>query len=208
MSKVVLVTGATGRQGSATIDALLDQKEEDFTILAVTRDLTTTTAKNLASKSSSIRLIEGDLDDVPSLFRQAQKWAGAPIWGVYSVQVSMGKDVTSEREVRQGKALIDESIKIGVNHFVYSSVERGGDEASWNNPTPIPHFRTKYDIEHHLRDSTAAGKPGEHMGWTILRPVAVRNPTSLYYITRDIWSKPTTYPLHYGHQYTNTLGSS
>jgi uncharacterized protein YbjT (DUF2867 family) len=118
-------------------------------------------------------LIEGDLDDVPSLFRQAQTWAGAPIWGVYSVQVSTGKDVTSEREIRQGKALIDEAIKTGVRHFVYSSVERGGDEASWNNPTPIPHFRTKHDIEHHLRDVTVPGKAGEHMGWTILRPVAV-----------------------------------
>ncbi|KAI1145326.1 hypothetical protein F4825DRAFT_474265 [Nemania diffusa] len=172
MGKVVLVTGATGKQGSATINALLAQKEEQFTILAVTRDLTTSAAKELASKSSSIKLVEGDLDDVPSLFRQAQKWAGAPIWGVYSVQVSMGKDVTSEREVRQGKSMIDESIKVGVQHFVYSSVERGGDEASWNNPTPIPHFRTKHDIEHHLRDATAPGKAGENMGWTILRPVA------------------------------------
>ncbi|KAJ8131169.1 hypothetical protein O1611_g2455 [Lasiodiplodia mahajangana] len=193
MSKVILVTGATGKQGGAVIDALLKQKEEDFTILAVTRDLTTSAAKKLASKSHTIHLIEGDLDEVPTLFERAQKRAEAPIWGVYSVQVSMGKGVISEGEVMQGNALIDESIKAGVKHFVYSSVERGGDEASWDNPTPIPHFQTKYDIEHHLRDATAPGKAGEHMGWTILRPVAFMDnlapgfPTKVFMTALQNW---------------------
>ncbi|KAI1423560.1 hypothetical protein F5Y12DRAFT_716185 [Xylaria sp. FL1777] len=172
MAKVILVTGATGKQGGAVIDALLGQKTEDFTILAVTRDVSSSTAKRLRLISHSIKLVQGDLDDVPSLFKEAQNMAGQPIWGVYSVQVSMGKGVTSEGEIRQGKALIDESIKAGVKHFVYSSVERGGDDASWDNQTPIPHFQTKYEIEHHIRDATATGKAGENMGWTILRPVA------------------------------------
>ncbi|KAI0912946.1 hypothetical protein F4823DRAFT_632492 [Ustulina deusta] len=172
MAKVILVTGATGKQGGAVIEALLGQKAEAFTILAVTRDVSRSAAKRLSSRYPSIKLVQGDLDEVPGLFREAQNVAGQPIWGVYSVQVSMGKGVTSEGEIRQGKALIDESIKAGVKHFVYSSVERGGDHVSWDNPTPIPHFRTKCEIEHHLRDATATGKPGENMGWTILRPVA------------------------------------
>jgi len=50
----------------------------------------------------------------------------------------MGKGVTMESEVKQGNDMIDESVKQGVSQFVYSSVERGGDEASWNNTTPIP----------------------------------------------------------------------
>ncbi|KAI0541812.1 hypothetical protein GGR58DRAFT_387625 [Xylaria digitata] len=172
MAKVVLVTGATGKQGGAVIDALMRQRNEDFTILAVTRDTSKRAAQQLSSKSRSIKLVRGDLDDVPVLFEEAQNVAGQPVWGVYSVQVSMGKGVTCEGEIRQGKALIDESIKAGVKHFVYSSVERGGDDVSWDNPTPIPHFRTKYEVEHHLRYATAPGKAGEHMGWTILRPVA------------------------------------
>ncbi|KAI0976326.1 hypothetical protein F4678DRAFT_456652 [Xylaria arbuscula] len=172
MAKPILVTGATGKQGGAVIDALLAESAEAYTILAVTRDITSTAAKKLSSKSQSIKLVQGDLDEVPDLFKQAQSVAGAPIWGVYSVQVSMGKGVTSEGEIRQGKALIHEAIKAGVKHFVYSSVERGGDDASWNNPTPIPHFRTKWEIEHYLRNATATGEPGESMGWTILRPVA------------------------------------
>ncbi|KAI1758655.1 NAD(P)-binding protein [Hypoxylon sp. FL1150] len=173
MSKVVLITGATGKQGSAVINALLSQGGgKSFTILAVTRDVSSHAATRLARKSSSIKLVQGNLDDVPALFQEARKVCPEPIWGVYSVQISVGKGVTLESEVGQGKALIDESVKASVKHLVYSSVERGGDDASWDNPTPIPHFQSKYQIERYLRDVTGPGKPGASMGWTILRPVA------------------------------------
>ncbi|KAI0128695.1 hypothetical protein BJ170DRAFT_341892 [Xylariales sp. AK1849] len=172
MSKVLLVTGATGKQGGAVIDALLGLGTPDFTILAVTRNTESSGAKKLAAKAPSIKLVQGNLDDVPALFKEAQKVQSRPIWGVYSVQVSMGKDVTLASEVLQGKALIDGSIERGVKHFVYSSVERGGDELSWDNPTPIPHFQSKHQIEDHLRNVTAKGEQGDSMGWTILRPVA------------------------------------
>jgi len=170
-AKVLLITGATGKQGGAVIDALLKYYPDRFYILAVTRNALGPGAKRLLEKSSAIRIVEGDLDDVPHIFAEGRRIAGQPIWGVYSVQVSMGKDVTVEREVRQGHALVDEAIKTGVEHFVYSSVERGGDVESWNNPTPIPHFRSKYHIEHYLQRQAA--KYEGKMGWTILRPVAV-----------------------------------
>ncbi|KAI0199897.1 hypothetical protein F4808DRAFT_471079 [Astrocystis sublimbata] len=182
--EAILVTGATGKQGGAVIEALLAHSPDDFLILAVTRDAGSPAAKRLSNRSPSIRLVQGNLDDVPSLFKEAQKVAGQSIWGVYSVQVSLGKGVTAQGEVTQGKALIDESVKTGVKHFVYSSVERGGDKASWSNLTPIPHFRTKYNIEHHLRDATAEGKAGESMGWTILRPVAFMDNLALGFGTK------------------------
>jgi len=162
MSKAILVTGATGKQGGSVIDALANNSA--FTLLAVTRNTSGGSAQKLASKASNIKLVQGDMDDVPALFKNAAEVAKAPLWGVYSLQISQGKGVTSEGEIRQGNAMIDEAVKTGVKHFVYSSVERGGDEASWNNKTPIPHFQTKWEIEHHLKDN--AGQ----MGWTILRP--------------------------------------
>lgn len=172
MSKVLLITGATGKQGGAVVDALLKLKTTPFTILAVTRNATGGGAKKLKLKSPAIKIVQGDLDQCSALFDEAQRVESRPIWGVYSVQVSMGKGVTAESEVVQGKALIDESMKRGVKHFVYSSVERGGDERSWESPTPIPHFQTKYHIENYLRDATSKNYQGEGMGWTILRPVA------------------------------------
>ncbi|UPK95382.1 hypothetical protein LCI18_006317 [Fusarium solani-melongenae] len=159
MSRNLLIIGATGKQGGSVVEAVLARFSKDFTILAVTRNAQSPSAIHLTKKSSAVKLVEGNLDDVPSLLRAANKVASGPIWGVYSVQ----------GEIRQGKALIDESIKNHVKHFVYSSVDRGGNERSWTNPTEVPHFKTKHQIEHHLRNSTANGKSA--MGWTILRPV-------------------------------------
>ncbi|KAF5227229.1 hypothetical protein FAUST_11912 [Fusarium austroamericanum] len=171
MSRAILITGATGKQGGAVINALLAKSSSEFLLLAVTRNKESASAKNLAAKSSNIKLVEGDLDSIPALFQAAKRAAGTvPIWGVYSVQLSMGKGVTLEGEVRQGKGLIDESIKAGIKHFIYSSVDRGGDEKSWTDATVVPHFKTKYEIEHHLRNSTNNGKTS--MNWTILRPTA------------------------------------
>lgn len=169
MSRVLLITGATGKQGGSVIDAILSSpaSASEFTLLAVTRDPSTASAKKLAARSPSVQLVQGNLDDIPSLFEAANRIVQKPIWGVFSVQVSMGKNVTVEGEIQQGQGLIDESIRHGVQCFVYSSVERGGDEASWDNQTPVPHFQTKYRIERHLRDVA-----GDRMGWTILRPVA------------------------------------
>lgn len=62
---------------------------------------------------------------------------------------------------------MNESIAQGVKFFVYSSVDRGGDK-SINNPTTIPHFIYKHEIEKHLIEKAAAAG----MEWTILRPTA------------------------------------
>jgi uncharacterized protein YbjT (DUF2867 family) len=170
MAKTILVTGATGQQGGAVIDALLAKcPPHPLTLLAVTRDTFSVSAQKLAAKSPMITLVEGNLDDVPTLFESARKLcpAGEPIWGVYSVQVSLGTGVTMESETKQGKALIDGAIKAGVKHFVYSSVERGGDQKSWDNTTPIPHFQSKYQVERYLRENTSSGSVGEGMGWSV-----------------------------------------
>jgi len=70
-------------------------------------------------------------------------------------------------EERQGKAFVDAALKNNVKHFVYSSVDRGGD-TSLDSPTRIPHFISKHKIEHHLVEKAK----GSGMTWTILRPVA------------------------------------
>lgn len=169
MSRGILVTGATGKQGGATVDALLASPSgsSDFTILAVTRSPNSASAQSLISKSPNIKILSGDLNDVPGLFNSA-KAVHSNIWGVFSVQVPMGKGQTTQTEEIQGKALVDEALKHGIKQFVYSSVERGGEKTSFDNPTPIPHFISKHNIEHHLVEKAQ----GTDMNYTILRPVA------------------------------------
>ena len=87
MSRTILVTGATGKQGGSVVAALLAAKA-DFNILALTRDASSPSAKRLASKSANITLVEGNLDDADAVFNSANKASTSPIWGVFSVQVS------------------------------------------------------------------------------------------------------------------------
>ena len=61
---------------------------------------------------------------------------------------------------------MDAALENKVEFFVYSSLDRGGEE-SYDNPTNVPHFASKYRIEHHLVDSSR----GTNMKYTILRPV-------------------------------------
>ncbi|PNS14391.1 hypothetical protein CAC42_3677 [Sphaceloma murrayae] len=167
MIKPLLITGATGQQGGSAIDALMSSEgANEFMILAVTRNAEGSGVSKLLKKFPDVRIVVGNLDNVPELFQEATAIAGQDIWGVYSVQVSMGPGVTLESEVKQGTDLIAESVRRGVSHFVYSSVERGGDAKSWDNETPVEHFKSKLQIEQYLR--TNAGD----MSWTILRPVA------------------------------------
>ncbi|KAK8051769.1 nucleoside-diphosphate-sugar epimerase family protein [Apiospora rasikravindrae] len=181
--RVILVTGATGKQGSATIDALIANGALDtHTLVAVTRNPASGSAKKLATRG--VQLVQGDLNDVPAIFANVKKQLSGggnnttKVWGVFSVQVAVGRGASPESEERQGKALVDAALAHGVAHFVYTSGDRGGEARSFSSPTKIPHFVSKYNIEHHLVDQAAAAAAassssnGPAMTWTILRPVA------------------------------------
>ncbi|KAL8920913.1 MAG: hypothetical protein Q9172_004272 [Xanthocarpia lactea] len=164
MSKTLLITGATGKQGRACIESLLSSPSpSSFSILALTRNASSPSANRLAQRSPQIKLIQGDLNDCPGIFKSISQ----PIDGVFGVTTPMGG-----KEEAQGKALVDASIKAGVKQFVFTGVERGGDEKSWENPTTVPHFLTKHHIEQHMLEKIRASNDANPMKWTILRPVA------------------------------------
>lgn len=78
MSRVLLITGATDKQGGSVIKSLLAQNA-DFQILAVTRDATSPAAKRLTAASPKITVIQGNLDDTETIFENALKATGGPI---------------------------------------------------------------------------------------------------------------------------------
>lgn len=89
MPKVILVTGATGNQGGAVLEALIKQNNNDFVIIALTRDTNSPSAKRIAEKSKSVHVLQGDMDQANKVFTDAQRLAGMPVWGVFMVQVSL-----------------------------------------------------------------------------------------------------------------------
>lgn len=143
--RVILVTGATGKQGGA---ALRQLRARGFPVRALTRDAQASAARALAA--TGVEVVEGDLDDRASLDRAL---AGA--YGVYAMTTPSGTGIANE--VRQGTALADAAKAARVGHFLYSSV--GGADRR----TGIPHFESKFQVEEHIR---AIGLPQ-----TILRPV-------------------------------------
>ena len=82
MSKPFLITGATGEQGGRVIDALIASSSlpPSTTILIVTRNASSQRAQQLTRKSAAIELVEGNLDNVPTLFERAlAATEGSPI---------------------------------------------------------------------------------------------------------------------------------
>jgi uncharacterized protein YbjT (DUF2867 family) len=87
MSRTILISGATGKQGGAVLGRLVKQNA-DVEILAVSRNPNSPSAQKLLKKSSNIKLVQGDLSDATTIFKNASEVTKQPIWGVFSVQVS------------------------------------------------------------------------------------------------------------------------
>ncbi|WWC85144.1 uncharacterized protein L201_000001 [Kwoniella dendrophila CBS 6074] len=174
--RTILVTGATGRQGGAVIDALLSTPNiaSKFLILALTRDPDSARAQKLLAKAPEIiRLIKGDYT-APTLsepFTKAKELSPkGKIWGVFSMQdkdAKIYKDWRDAPEFHNGMKVVDQAIKNNVELFIYTSGDTGG-EKSWNNPTNVPHFMTKHHLERYLLDQIK--EKNSTMKWTILRP--------------------------------------
>lgn len=131
---VIVVTGATGRQGGAAARHLL---KRGFAVRALTRNAASPAARRLAALGAEV--VQASLDDPKSL---AGVMAGAH--GVYSVQNFW--DAGVERELHQGKAVADAAKAAGVGHFVYGSV---GSAAKGSG---VEHFESKFVVEAHIRD--------------------------------------------------------
>lgn len=76
------------------------------------------------------------------------------------------QQTVGKHEETEGKRLVDAAVKHKVSHFVYTSADRGVNADS--DPTNVPHFIAKYNVEQHLSKNAASNG----MTWTILRPVA------------------------------------
>jgi uncharacterized protein YbjT (DUF2867 family) len=143
-TRTILVVGATGQQGGAVLSELsylASASPESLTnlkILALTRKASSPKAQSLVSrygKTLNLEVVEGDTRNPEPLFA-----AHKDIDAIFSY-------TTPPAEEAQALDLITAAAAHGVEHFVFSSVDRGGDEKSWENPTDVPHFVSKHNSE-------------------------------------------------------------
>ncbi|MEU0885515.1 NmrA/HSCARG family protein [Lentzea sp. NPDC005914] len=132
----VLVIGATGRQGGAVAELLLDHGHD---VTAYVRSPESPSA--LALSTAGARLVTGDLAD-----SEALAGAARGVDAIFGLSVPFGSGGKDE-EVAQGRLLVDVAAKTGA-HLVYSSV-RGADRMA---ATDIDHADSKQLVEAHLRD--------------------------------------------------------
>lgn len=141
---LVLVTGATGQQGGAVANALLDRGHR---VRAMTRR--PAAAAGLAARGAEI--VTGDFGDGDSLVAAAR--------GVDTVYLmSDSWSAGPAAEAANGIRAVDALGRAGVGHIIFSSV------ASADRDTGIPHFDSKYEIEKRLAAS--------RLPHTIVAPVA------------------------------------
>ncbi|MET0198376.1 NmrA/HSCARG family protein [Rhodococcus sp. RS1C4] len=135
MSKPCAVVGATGGQGGAVVDALL---ERGIPVRALVRRVS---ARTDALQQRGVEIRKADITD-----RSATTDAFTGVAGVFAMTTPF--EDGPEAEIAQGQALVDALVAANVPHVVFSSV------ADADRSTGIPHFETKARTEAILRAST------------------------------------------------------
>ncbi len=144
--KIIFVTGATGKQGSAAVESLINN---GFTVKALTRNAGSTAAQKL--KTLGAQIVRGNLDDTASY--------GNELKDVHGIFCVLTFENGVDREIKQGIAMADLAKEYGINHFLYSSVI--GSDIN----TGIPHWDSKFIIENHIKQIGLA--------YTIIRPCSL-----------------------------------
>ncbi|KAG9313438.1 hypothetical protein JVU11DRAFT_5760 [Chiua virens] len=145
-ARIVTVFGATGKQGSSVLRALLE--DGTFTPRAVTRN--PNSEKALKIKQLGAEVVQGDLWNVESL-KNAMKGAEG-VFGVtdyFDPKIS-AQDPTSE--VVLGTNMVDAAIAVGVKFFVWSSLPNC-TRVSNGKYRNVHHFDNKANVDDYLRDS-------------------------------------------------------
>lgn len=131
--RLVVVCGATGRQGGAVARSLIGH---GWRVRGLTRKPKQSKAHDLVAAGAE--MIAADMED-PGSLRAAFEGA----YGVFSVQngILSGFD----REILQGRNVADAAKQAGVSHLVYASAGTG------ESGTGIASWEAKLEVERHMR---------------------------------------------------------
>jgi uncharacterized protein YbjT (DUF2867 family) len=158
--KVIVVCGATGAQGGGVARAILNDKNSEFSVRAVTRAVHSDKAKELAAMGAEV--VSADIDDAASL-----KSVLAGAYGAYFVTF-FWSHYSPETEKEQVKNFAAAAKAAGLKHVIWSTLEdtRKMVPLSDNRmPTlrdiyKVPHFDGKGESDHYF---TEAGVPTTFM---------------------------------------------
>ena len=137
--KIIAVLGATGAQGGGLVHAILSDPEGRFAVRAITRDVNSDKAKELARLGAEV--VAGDIDDAGSIEKAFQ---GA--YGAFCVTFFWAH-FSPEKELAQATAMAHAAKRAGIQHVIWSSLE---DTRQWVplSDNRMPTIMGKYKVPH------------------------------------------------------------
>jgi uncharacterized protein YbjT (DUF2867 family) len=137
--KIIAVVGATGAQGGGLVRAILNDKKGGFKARAITRDVNSDGAKELAKLGAEVAA--ANVDDEKSL---EKAFAGA--YGAFCVTF-FWHHFSPEQELAQASNMAQAAKAAGVQHAIWSTLE---DTRKWVplNDNRMPTLQGKYKVPH------------------------------------------------------------
>ena len=151
--KIIVVFGATGAQGGGLAKAILNDKNSEFSVRAVTRDVNSDKSKELANLGAEV--VAGDVDDIESLKKNL---AGA--YGAYFVTFFWAH-FSPEKEMAEAKSMALAAKDAGLKHVIWSTLEDVrkyvplGDNSipTLHGKYKVPHFDGKGESDQYFIDA-------------------------------------------------------
>ena len=113
--KIIAVVGATGAQGGGLVRAILADPDGGFAARAITRDVESDKARELAKLGADV--VAADVDDEESLARALQGAYGAYFVTFYWAHMS------PEREKAEARNMAKAAKAAGIRHAIWSTLE-------------------------------------------------------------------------------------
>lgn len=137
--QVIAVVGATGMQGGGLVRAILANPASGLTVRALTRDVHSDKAKELARLGAEV--VAADVHDVESLKRAFAGAAGAFCVTFFWAHLS------PEKEYAEAEAMAKAAKATGVRHVIWSTLE---DTRRWVpiSDNRMPTLMGKYKVPH------------------------------------------------------------
>ena len=142
-SKIIAIVGATGAQGKGLVNAILNDKNGKFRIRAITRNVNSDKAKELANKG--VEVVEANVDDKKSLVKA---FTGA--YGAFCITF-FWEHFSPEKENQHAKNMAEAASEAGVKHVIWSTLEdtrkfipiEDDRMPTLNGKYKVPHFDAK-----------------------------------------------------------------
>ncbi len=137
--KIIAVVGATGAQGGGLVRAILSDPNGGFIARALTRDVNSDQAKELARLGAE--LVAANVDEAESLKKAFQGTYGAFCVTFFWAHFS------PEQEIAEAKAMAEAAKHAGLQHVIWSTLE---DTRKWVplSDNRMPALLGKYKVPH------------------------------------------------------------